>query len=274
MLCSIVHRTDYVYTAPVEPARHLLRLSPRRDANLRVQHYVLQVDPWPAQMIEYLDVHGNSVLQADFAGFTTHLHVGMRCTVETFLPPFPGPAVQLGSVYPPAIWQSLFPYVAIGPPDGNLDALGADLRYASAGDADQFLYLLNARLARDIRHEFRVAGGPQAPAQTLFEGRGACRDVAALFVDLCRRQNIAARFVSGYQMRPGTQGPGAMHAWAEVQLPGRAGWQGFDPMHGCLAGEGYVPVAAAADAAAATPVEGGFFGSAGCTLTVEVELYA
>ncbi|MBL8483721.1 MAG: hypothetical protein JNJ60_16100, partial [Rhodocyclaceae bacterium] len=167
MLCSIVHRTEYVYTAPVEPARHFVRLRPRGDGTLRELNYSLQVDPWPAQWIEYADQHGNTVVQVDFLGSAWRVDFAMRCEVETFQPALAGPPVQIGSLYAPWAWQALQAYVAVGPDAGNLAALGAQLRLESGGDADLFLLLLNQRLARDIRHEFRVAGGPQDPALTL-----------------------------------------------------------------------------------------------------------
>ncbi len=47
---------------------------------------------------------------------------------------------------------------------------------------------------------------------------------------------LAARFVSGYLNAPLADGrSGSTHAWAEVYLPG-AGWKGFDPTSGEIAG--------------------------------------
>ena len=79
-----------------------------------------------------------------------------------------------------------------------------------------------------------------------------------------RRAPIASRFVSGYliQLQPAagaTDGPdadsGALHAWAEVYLPG-AGWLGLDPTSGMVAAEGHIPLAATGWPAAVAPVIG------------------
>jgi len=81
-----------------------------------------------------------------------------------------------------------------------------------------------------------------------------------LFVELCRTLGLAARFVSGYQYDPSPDAPaeGAMHAWAEVYLPG-AGWKGLDPTHGIFCDENFIPVAHAAIAESVNPIQGSYY---------------
>jgi transglutaminase-like putative cysteine protease len=71
-----------------------------------------------------------------------------------------------------------------------------------------------------------------------------------------RRLGLAARFVSGYlNAEPSSANFGATHAWAEVYLPG-AGWKGFDPTIGELAGTNHIPVSVARLPGAIPPIAG------------------
>ena len=67
-------------------------------------------------------------------------------------------------------------------------------------------------------------------------------------------------FVSGYLHSPGSDaGDAATHAWAEVYLPG-AGWKGFDPTSGEVAGNHHIAVAVARHPEAVPPVAGSYLG--------------
>ncbi|MDX1572134.1 MAG: transglutaminase family protein, partial [Xanthomonadales bacterium] len=63
----------------------------------------------------------------------------------------------------------------------------------------------------------------------------------------------------------------AMHAWAEVYLPG-AGWKGFDPTNGILADHCYVPSAVSDEPANVDPVQGSFFAAGAVDSHMTVEL--
>ena len=61
-----------------------------------------------------------------------------------------------------------------------------------------FLWVLNRAVHECYRVVVREWGDPWPPAQTLAVGCGACRDLAVVFIEACRRVGIAARFASGF----------------------------------------------------------------------------
>ena len=135
-------------------------------------------------------------------------------------------------------------------------------------------YGLLARLCKGIhdtlRYQAREAPGVQTAAQTLTVGVGSCRDFANLFMAAARKLGLAARFVSGYLVATAPDGrSGSTHAWTEVYLPG-AGWKGFDPTIGEIAGDSHIAVAVAHMADKIPPVSGSYRGREGSSLVVGV----
>ena len=121
-----------------------------------------------------------------------------------------------------------------------------------------FLTALNTLLFQQLRYTRREEPGIQPSVVTLERSGGACRDYAVLLMECCRTLGLAARFVSGYMFAPSDQDErtaGAMHAWAEVYLPG-AGWCGLDPTHGVWCDEHFIPNAHAAQAESVNPIQG------------------
>lgn len=272
----IRHITRYTYAKAVRLGPHVIRLHPRPDARLRVAEYVCAITPEPRVSSYCLDHAGNVILRAEFATPTQELVIDSRFTATTragactTLSVPPGLPVQ----YCPHEADYLAVYSRADKPDPSLQALLDELCAASQARPLAFLDAANTYIYNNIQREIREQGAPQTPQQTLAQRRGACRDVAVLFIALCRTQGFAARFVSGYQAQAEAEhAQRYLHAWPEVYVPA-VGWRGYDPTHGTLVDAAHVAVAAAHTPAGAAPVEGSYYGEAvesELTFTVNID---
>src|SRR6185295_3284889 len=276
MLFTIDHTTEYRFTRPVYFEPHQLRFCPRSDGAQRLVRFDLQIDPVPTGITQSLDAFGNLVTVAWFTELHDRMMLRATSEVETLREnAFDFLVTPLNQRLPisyqpwemallaPALRRSAVP-IHIDP----ARELAEQLREAARGEIVPFL----TRLTETICHRFKVVhrehGSPWPPATTIEQRQGACRDLAVLWIDICRAVGVAARFVSGYEEGDVEQEKGYLHAWGEVYLPG-AGWRGFDPTNGLAVADRHVAVAAAADPQHAAPVTATYRGG-----NVEAELYA
>lgn len=262
---EIRHITNYQYSAPVHLGPHTVRLLPRSDGNQRLLDYRCSVTPEPEMQSNVLDADGNPVTCLWFAGSTTGLRIDTACRVETLQKnPYAyivdTPANSLPIPYDRNDVPLLGAYLEYDTATPAVAGLAARLAGQAANQTLPFLDTLNGFLHHEIEKIVRDQGAPQSPEFTLTHRRGACRDLATLFIAICRNRGIAARFVSGYQARAETRRERRyLHAWPEVYIPG-GGWRGYDPSHGTTVADAHVALAAASRAAGTLPVEGAFYG--------------
>jgi len=268
---ALHHRTDYQYDRLVALAPHLVRLRPAPHSRTRVLSYSQTILPAQHFVNWQQDPFANYVARLAFPERTKGLRIDIGLVVEmAVFNPFdfflePG-AERFPFAYEPALRHELQPYLVAAPATPRLREFVASLDLTPRRTID-FLVDLNQRLQREIRYLIRMEPGVQTPEETLTLGAGSCRDSGWLMVQCLRRMGLAARFVSGYliQLKPDVKaidGPSGaesdftdLHAWCEVYLPG-AGWIGFDPTSGLLAGEGHIPLACTPEPGSAAPVSG------------------
>jgi len=284
MRFQVRHVTTYNYSRAVRLGPHWLRLRPRGDDAGQLRSFGLEIEPRPVGRSLCLDAEGNLAMCVWFDGETTALRVASRFDLRTGRPDaydFLPLAMPCDAPYDSVLRQRLRPWIDAGDLAPEVRAYGAELR-AVAGDGYRFVHLLNERLHREVTRDIREHGAAQTPETTLRLRRGACRDVAVLFVAVCRSHGLAARFVSGYQAgrdrfagvrAPADAAPAQryMHAWAEVYLPG-GGWRGFDASHGLAVSNAHVALAAAARSEDAAPIEGHFYGDADSRLATALHI--
>jgi transglutaminase-like putative cysteine protease len=276
MLFTIEHRTEYHFTRPVFFEPHHLRFCPRSDGSQRVVRYELQIDPSPAGTTQAYDLNGNLITVAWFNELHDRMVIRSFAEVETLREnPFDfvitAGSGRLPVGYQPWELSTLAPALRRSAVPIHVDPareLAEQLREASRGEVVSFVSRLTETICHRFKRVQREQGLPWPPATTIEQRQGACRDLAVLWVDICRAVGLAARFVSGYYEGDPTREKHFLHAWGEVYLPG-AGWRGFDPTNGLAITDRHVAVAASADPQHAAPVTASYRGN-----NVEAELYA
>jgi uncharacterized protein (DUF2126 family)/transglutaminase-like putative cysteine protease len=271
---ALQHRTTYRFDRRVNLSPHEIRLRPAPHCRTPVLGYSLNVAPDKYFLNWQQDPYGNWVARlvftepAEVLDIVVDLVADMTVTnpFDFFVEPY---AEHFPFVYAPALAKELIPFLETSPLGPRLATWIERFRatIAPAEKSVDMLVRLNQQLQSEIKYLVRMEPGVQAPEDTLGNGCGSCRDTGWLLVQILRHLGIAARFASGYliqlvaDVKPldGPSGPERdftdLHAWAECFLPG-AGWIGFDPTSGLLAGEGHLPLACTADPGNAAPVIG------------------
>jgi len=274
---KILHRTYYNFSDTVTLGPHQLRLRPREDHELRLESSTLEITP-PAALLWRRDVEGNSVAIATFDLPTRKLSVESEVIIQHYNEDPLDFLVSDYAIHYPFDYQPddrilLSPYMA--PPDLITQNILAEwiTNFWKPGEKIQtyaLLERLGTQIHQTLSYRLREEPGVQTAGQTLSYGTGSCRDFAVLFMESARCLGLASRFVSGYLHAPPSPGNfGATHAWAEVYLPG-AGWKGFDPTIGQIAGTDHIAVAVARLPESVPPIEGTFVGKPGSSLDVGV----
>jgi uncharacterized protein (DUF2126 family)/transglutaminase-like putative cysteine protease len=268
---ALTHRTLYRYDRPINLGPQVVRLRPAPHCRSKVISYALKISPDPHFINWQQDPQSNYLARLVFPEKTSSFEITVDLVAEmAVINPFDfflEPQVhEFPFAYAPWQRRELEPYFHVMPQGPRLEQWLSTVppRHDSTID---FLVALNQRLEQEIDYVIRMEPGVQSCEETLESGKGSCRDTGWLLVQILRQLGLAARFVSGYliQLKPDVKpldGPAGtekdftdLHAWAEVYLPG-AGWIGFDPTSGLLAGEGHLPLACAADPESAAPLSG------------------
>ena len=261
------HTTRFAYSRPVFLEPHTLRLRPHSNASQELMQFKLEVEPKPSVWTEATDAEGNDIAHAWFEDLAESLVVKSAFEVETLRHnPFDfilheSSARRLPLEYPTDNRAQLAPYLAsTTSSDGPVAEYARSVSEWAGGETLPFLTVLNERISSGYEVIIREQGDPLPAEVTLQSQQAACRDLAVLFMECCRRVGIASRFVSGYQASEPDRGQAYMHAWAEVYLPG-AGWRGYDATLGLAVADRHVAVAASAVPQLAAPISGTFRGT-------------
>jgi transglutaminase-like putative cysteine protease len=265
---TIHHRTQYLYSGPVELGEHRLLIRPRSGHDVRIVSSDLVITPSPAKLTWARDVYGNSVAHVYFASgvTTTELDIVSDVRIEhyddkplDFL--VDSRAVKFPFLLLPSERIELWPYLIPSYlDDQDAVAVWAQQYWQAERRVETYAMLdrMNRAIAQEFTYRAREEPGVQRPGTTLSSRSGSCRDFATLMIEACRHLGLPARFVIGYASTEEIPAAmGATHAWAEVFLPG-AGWKGFDSTGGIVTGPKHIAVAVGRDPESLPPVAGSF----------------
>jgi uncharacterized protein (DUF2126 family)/transglutaminase-like putative cysteine protease len=269
---ALSHRSHYKYDRPVSHSPHVIRLRPAPHCRTPILSYSLKIEPASHFINWQQDPFGNYLARVVFLEPAEEMlvEVGLVAEMAVF-DPFnfflESGFEQWPFEYEAGLKKQLAPFLEVGQHGPLFKKLVSTIPVAPLRTID-FLVALNQRLSKEIKYLIRLEPGVQTPEETCNLCSGSCRDTGWLMVQICRSIGLAARFVSGYliQLTPDVKsldGPSGtekdftdLHAWCEVYLPG-AGWIGFDPTSGLLAGEGHIPLACTPFPSDAAPISGG-----------------
>ncbi len=274
---KILHRTYYNFSSTVRLEPHTLRLRPREGPELHIESSNLKTTP-SSTLRWHRDVEDNSVATATFDELTGQLLIESEVIIKQFNESpldflVADYAIDYPFNYQTEDIQVLTPYMKRPTAETSEALVKWIAKFWQPSELIQTYTLLQRlciHIQQNIGYKLREEPGVQSALETLTLGTGSCRDSAFLFMQAARQLGLAARFVSGYlHSEPSTVNYGSTHAWAEVFLPG-AGWKGFDPTIGQVAGTDHIAVAVARQPESVPPIAGSYTGSAKSTLDVGV----
>jgi transglutaminase-like putative cysteine protease len=218
MLFAIQHHTYYKYSQPVVFEPHFLRFKPREDPFQKLLKFRIIIKPEPAGISEQIDLDGNTTCQIWFNGLFQELEVQSTGLIETYnTNPFnylvyPERAINLPMEYTQDGENLLKPYTT--PITNSAEILRFAEEIANEVDRQTILFLtrLTRKINQEFRKEYRRVGDPYPPEKTLSEKKGTCRDLAVLFMSVCRGVGLAARFVSGYYFDESSKNKQDLHS--------------------------------------------------------------
>lgn len=265
MLFQVTHRIRYIYSAAVFLEPHTIRLRPRSEVSQKLNVFSMSVEPEPAGRHDFLDVHDNCAACLWFDNQTDSLTITTSFEVETLSSnPFGYLVTDPDFFQIPVRYLQDEAFLARfrAPVESSniVQTFTNSIISETGGRTIDFLARLCTAIYEGHKVEIRHEGPPHSPDVTLQNGRGACRDLALLFIAACRHAGLAARFVSGYQEGDQDDNDIHLHAWAEVYIPG-GGWRGYDPTHGLAVADRHIALAASPVPDGAAPVTGAFRGS-------------
>jgi len=268
------HRTEMVYAGRARESVNELRLLPRSHARQTVERAHIDVTP-ATSVYEHRDVFGNTVAWFQLDVPHERLIVESHALVTVAASGLTDDAIPRVSLDDPRMIDQFAEFLLPSSIVMWGEAVDGFARRAQLGtvgdDVEAWLRTLERVVNENIVYQQGVTDVDTSVEHVVRAGQGVCQDMAHLFIALCRRHGVPARYISGWMHQAGRDEPSESHAWCEAWMPG-VGWVEFDPTHPAPDLSHYIRVAVGRDYADVPPFRGTYVGDPTERMIVSVEI--
>lgn len=240
---KFINRMELSFDKPVSGHAYALRCIPRTDSAQKIETLLSRVTP-------------SGISKAVKDGFGNLVYTGSCAVPHTaFGYEIKGTALVDQNRREREACHPMYRYATL------LTGWGPCLEsfYETHKTAGRAAFEMACSFMQAIYDEFVYAPGATdihtAAETAMAQGKGVCQDYTHIFLALCRKAGIPARYVAGMMI-----GEGATHAWAELYLDGV--WRGFDPTHNRFVDDVYIKLAHGRDYRDCILERGTFWGNA------------
>lgn len=267
------HRTELVYAGRARDSINEVRLTPREDSGQTVSEPYIHVEPL-TDVFLHTDAFGNRV--AWFQVEAPHDRLVIEATATVTVDPKPARPGPVGwdALDATEVRDQVGEYLLDSPRVSGTEAVeefARELDLDGVDDVTEWLSRTEAAVCDAVVYQPGSTTVDSTVDHLLAERRGVCQDMSHLFLALCRRRGVPARYVSGWLYEPERTTPNESHAWCEAWIPG-AGWVEYDPTHPDAERDHYVRVGVGRDYSDVPPVRGHYVGAATERMIVTVSL--
>jgi transglutaminase-like putative cysteine protease len=292
MIYNIYHKTEFRYQSMVTYSHNMARLKPRETKTQKLLDYSLEIDAFPFEKREFIDMFENTNTHILIKNSHHTLTVIGRSRVEIFPEIIEAHIenIKKNSITFKAAKERLNSFVRADVDakqfmfDSKLipKATDAIKEYAleSFHEERDLFEAANEFMGR-IYNDFEFLSGfsdVTTPVSEIFEAKkGVCQDFAQLAISALRGIGLPCKYVSGYieTLPPEGEkklfGADASHAWFSLYIP-NAGWIEFDPTNNIIPKEQHILLGYGRDYADIAPLKGVVFSSGGSQLSVMVDV--
>ena len=267
------HRTEMVYAGHATQSVNELRLLPRSHARQTVELAHIVVTP-PTTGYRHLDVFGNEVAWFQVDARHDRLIVESHALVTVAASGLTDDAIPRQGLDDPRLIDQFAEFLLPSPLVAwgvRVEEFARDGALGAPADVEAWLRAVERAVNDRIAYRQGVTDVDTLVEQVVQAGHGVCQDMAHLFIALCRRHGVPARYISGWMHQAGRDEPSESHAWCEAWVPG-VGWIEFDPTHPEPDLSHYIRVAVGRDYTDVPPFRGTYVGDPTEEMIVSVEI--